>query len=438
MKSIIKLLVFTIFSISVEQVVFAQDADKTVTLIVTGSGKTLELATKIALRTAIEQAFGIFISSKTEILNDNLISEELVSVANGHIQKYETISEIQIPDEGFTISVKATVSVTKLTSFAVSRGLEVEFKGGLFAFNINQQILNEKNEIIAIEDLSRVVRTLSESSFDYTIKVSDPIAVNADNEKWNIPLEVSVFANQNMKSMASYMLETLRGLSLSNDEANNYIKLGKIVYPVSFAADHMNYSYLLLRKEESIKKLLASIYYFNFAIQNFKIDNGFEKFPIDKFTKDLVINDKKFSPFILKVGACMQFEKYSRGSVFFNAYSSDGYQQISFSTTPLLDWKIWERISRQWRGCGYGWSEYYIGYDFRAYSTRYPYGDFFDNNFRFVKQLSSKFIDGQSGLVISFDEISTGKEIVNIKLNEFRTLAEINKISGYKVVQFSE
>jgi len=103
-----------------------------------------------------------------------------------------------------------------------------------------------------------------------------------------------------------------------------------------------------------------------------------------------------------------------------------------------LDWKIWERISRQWRGCGYGWSEYYIGYDFRAYSTRYPYGDFFDNNFRFVKQLSSKFIDGQSGLVISFDEISTGKEIVNIKLNEFRTLAEINKISGYKVVQFSE
>jgi hypothetical protein len=67
----------------------AQDADKTVTLVVSGSGKTQDEAKQNALRSAIEQAFGTFISSKTEILNDSLVKDEIVSVANGNIQKFE-------------------------------------------------------------------------------------------------------------------------------------------------------------------------------------------------------------------------------------------------------------------------------------------------------------------------------------------------------------
>ena len=42
--------------------------DKTVTLTVSGTAKTIEESKLNALRSAIEQAFGAFISSKTEIL----------------------------------------------------------------------------------------------------------------------------------------------------------------------------------------------------------------------------------------------------------------------------------------------------------------------------------------------------------------------------------
>jgi hypothetical protein len=49
----------------------AQD-DKTLTLVVSGQGKTQDEAKQVALRSTIEQAFGTFISSKTKILNDNL------------------------------------------------------------------------------------------------------------------------------------------------------------------------------------------------------------------------------------------------------------------------------------------------------------------------------------------------------------------------------
>ena len=72
---------------------FAQD-DQTVTLTVSGQGETLEDAKQNALRSAIEQAFGAFISSKTEILNDDLVKDEIVMISNGNIQDFEIISEI--------------------------------------------------------------------------------------------------------------------------------------------------------------------------------------------------------------------------------------------------------------------------------------------------------------------------------------------------------
>ena len=57
-------------------------SNKTTTIVVTGQGKTKYEAQQNALRNAIEQAFGAFISSKTEVLNDSLVKDEIVSVSN--------------------------------------------------------------------------------------------------------------------------------------------------------------------------------------------------------------------------------------------------------------------------------------------------------------------------------------------------------------------
>ena len=61
----------------------------TVTLTVVGSGKTIEEAKTNALRSAIEQAYGVFVSSNTEILNDELIKDEIVSISSGNIKEFK-------------------------------------------------------------------------------------------------------------------------------------------------------------------------------------------------------------------------------------------------------------------------------------------------------------------------------------------------------------
>ena len=130
MKAILRIIFIANLLVFSQQIVFAQDADKTITLVVSGQGKTQDEAKQNALRSAIEQAFGTFISSKTEILNDNLVKDEIVSVANGNIQKFEVISEVQIPNGDYVTSLKATVSVTKLISFVEKKGGVIVVKKG--------------------------------------------------------------------------------------------------------------------------------------------------------------------------------------------------------------------------------------------------------------------------------------------------------------------
>jgi len=219
-----------IMSLALSINAYAQQDDQTVTLTVSGQGETMEEAKTNALRSAIEQAFGTFISSKTEILNDELVKDEIVSVANGNIQKFEIISEVQIPDGGYAITLKATVSVSKLTSFVVSKGVVVEFKGGLFAFNINQQILNETNEAKAIDEIINITLSILNKSFYGTISPEEPLLVKGSTYK--LPFEIEIRANENINTAVKYFNDNINKLALTKTQRNDYIKLNKPVYEI--------------------------------------------------------------------------------------------------------------------------------------------------------------------------------------------------------------
>lgn len=446
-----KQLIFIVsFALSINA--YAQD-DKTVTLVASGQGKTQDEAKQNALRSAIEQAFGTFISSKTEILNDNLVKDEIVSVANGNIQKFEIISEVQIPNGGYATSLKATVSVTKLISFVESKGVTIEFKGSLFAYNVNQQILNEKNEIKAIEDLCNVITKLSDASFEYSIKASDPVAVNASNDKWRIPMYISVSANNNLFSIATYINQTLKGLSLSIDEANNYIKLGKMVYPISFAANEKKCNYILLRTEKGVSNLISQLYYFNHSIQNFKISNGLSEWKIIDYPNNLkYIYDYGFRIFIKRGNNGSDYNAYCKSSVFYthchNQFNCNVGRELELQEVndgncgfrPILDYSQWIKKTTKWNGTSYA---NLTGVDINNFQTELTINEsnvgrwntadyYFVDQFSFVKKFNN-IINHQTGVIISFIGIKPKDEIVRFYLEDIKSLEEINKISEYKV-----
>ena len=226
---------------------FAQES--TVTLKTTGSAETKEKAVQYALRSAIEQAFGAFISSNTEILNDELVADEITSVASGNIEKYDILSEtVNEAGNSWFVTTNVIVSVGKLTEFVQAQGVEVEIKGGMYAINIKQQQLNEESEYISILNFYKVFHDQMLNAFDYTLDVGSPTEENItktyqrssnSNQKttgqnWNISMDVTTKTNDNMAFCETLLYSTLEGLSMTDEEVKNYKSLGKEVHALSF------------------------------------------------------------------------------------------------------------------------------------------------------------------------------------------------------------
>ena len=416
----------------------AQDADKTVTITVSGSGKTQEEAKQTALRSAIEQAFGTFISSNTEILNDKLVKDEMVSVSNGNIQEYNVISEVQTPDGNWSNTVKAIVSINKLTSFCESKGVNVEFKGALFTLNVKQQILNEQNEIIAIRNMCKVIKEIIFKSFNYELKVSEPVSLNNDNKNWKIGLQVNVKPNQNFKLISQYFVNTLKGISLSNSEIENYLNLNKSVYDIAVSTLNLENSerennVFYLRSKECIIEILELTNDFRHGIVNFKLTNGIETLYGDKIIQELKeqynsdfksaviqyhepkINDENFRPLFTNIFEHIHMPQ----SLFYikcqSHYYDDRYFNFYLNSKSDFDEKAYS---------------FYSNFSTRDINKKYCNFLDFLSRISYIRDHRLKNFN----LVLSFYEID--KEDNNnivISLSDKRTLDELNKITEYKV-----
>jgi hypothetical protein len=275
MKSIIQILsiicAFAFFTTA-----NAQDESKNVTITVSGSGKTVDDAKQSALRSAIEQAYGAFISSKTEILNDQVVADQMASVSSGNIQSYDMLNESQLPDGTWGVTLKALVSISKLTSFVEAKGIAIEIKGGMFALNIKQQLLNEQGEIKALYEMVGLLHEPMQTSFDYVIKSSDPKSLDAESKNWEIPLVVTATTNENIDFCANYCIKTLAALSLSSEEAETYRSLNKVVFPVviNYSGVEKNF---YLRKKRSIKALNTLMKQWEFYTRLFTVQSGMDE-----------------------------------------------------------------------------------------------------------------------------------------------------------------
>ncbi len=227
--------------------IFAQEV-KDVTLTEIGVGKTKDDAFHNALRNAVEKAFGTFISSNTTILNDALVKDEIVSVTNGNIKKFEMLSETQMPDGSYTSVVKATVSVSKLTTFCENKGVTVEFKGALFAANIKIQEMNKTNEESVIHNLCYVLDKMADKAFDFSIEASDPVSFQ---NNWKVPLKIVAKANKNMTDFEKLFSNVIAGISLSKSDVETYEKQKTQIFSIQ-----LNGNKYYLRSRSSIPSLL--------------------------------------------------------------------------------------------------------------------------------------------------------------------------------------
>ncbi|MBR5698453.1 MAG: LPP20 family lipoprotein [Prevotella sp.] len=195
--------------------------DKTISLVTSGTGNTREEAIRNALRNAIEQAFGTFVSANTEVLNDDLIKDEIVTVSSGNIKSYRELSVSQLSSGLYDVTVQAVVSIDQLTKFAQSKGMQAELAGASFMMNMKMRELNKKNEDAAINHMIEKTKAIARNGlFDYKLEIGEPQLTS--NSNYAVKITILFCENENTKAFYSTIYDTFKALSMNKTEIAEY------------------------------------------------------------------------------------------------------------------------------------------------------------------------------------------------------------------------
>ena len=217
------------------------ETSKTVKLVVSGEGETKEEAVKVALRSAIEQAFGTFVSSNTDVLNDDIVKDEIATVSSGNIQGYKELSTTNLGSIK-VVNIEAVVSIDKLVSFTASKGMKTELAGATFAMNMKMKELNKKNEMTAITNLYKQLSILGGEShlFDYELITSEPYQVNSN--LYGIDVTIKTTPNKNAVTFYNIYKKTLSSLAIKPNEINEFKKSKIDIHSYDVGFNVYNYS----------------------------------------------------------------------------------------------------------------------------------------------------------------------------------------------------
>lgn len=136
--------------------------DNRITVEADGTGSTKMEALKSAWENAVRQAVGMYMTSKTEMLNDNL-TEELAAYSRGQVNSYKTLSESQ--NNGiWTIKIQANIDRDIMQeTVKASKSQNIQIDGSNLAAQMQSQ--NNKNQ-----DAKDVIRVGDMLNFQEALK----------------------------------------------------------------------------------------------------------------------------------------------------------------------------------------------------------------------------------------------------------------------------
>ena len=212
--------------------VFSKQKDE-ITLTVSADGTSKEEAINSALCNALRQTYQSFVSTNTTLIDRKVAKKEIVTITNGNIKNYEEIAFNAMPNGKIFVTLKATVCISKLISYAQSEGAETEFAGATLGMNMKMIELNKKNELTAIEHLMQQLDLMAENYnlFDLNLNISEP-ELSKDKKNFLVGGRINLVYNQNTQNYFDVLYNTLISLSMSDEEQAEYANLNIDYYEI--------------------------------------------------------------------------------------------------------------------------------------------------------------------------------------------------------------
>ena len=145
-------------------------------------GATLDEATQGALRTAVEQGVGVFVTSRVRVENDELIEDKILALSNGYIHSYRVV-ETKERGGQVLVRVVAEVGMHQIRESLEAVGVEVALSGELVLRQAALQAEQREDEIQVLSSLF-YDDVQKPSVFDYSLKIDPPLRKSIDCDAW--------------------------------------------------------------------------------------------------------------------------------------------------------------------------------------------------------------------------------------------------------------
>lgn len=245
-----------------------------VTLTVTGDGTTKQEAVNNALRSAVEQTYGVFVSSNTQILNDEIVKDEIATITSGNIKKYKELNSLAIQKDRVEVTLLVTVSISNLINYAQSKGASVDFAGNVLANNMNLLKVNTKNERIAINNAIDFIAANIDNCYDKKLDISTPKVNDYDGNVY-LPIILYYEPNKNLNKLIKYfsdLLKYLNGVSKSQQiTSKRYHLTWAFLKGKYYEKEEQEETYYLLNDVWEYTSKLNDVfknYFLNFSIKD--------------------------------------------------------------------------------------------------------------------------------------------------------------------------
>jgi hypothetical protein len=264
----------------------AQNDSKNLVLIYRDIGETFIDAKKRVIHDC-----GFFFSSKllkTNCFDEKKFLEDRVCHYIDSLNCTEIIS-LDSSSYGVSVIMKIKIPVYLISSFIKNECLEVSL-GEHSIFQLEMENITEYEEEKIEDEIMNLHNWLMPKSFNYNLNIGNKIDLDNNKSSWNVPLDVTVTANDSMMNYLENFIKELEIISIKENELKKNISYG--MFPNLVIINFKNKTHqFLLRSKNSLFFLEKFLEQFDKYVSNFEIINnidtihGFSSEFIPKYSK---------------------------------------------------------------------------------------------------------------------------------------------------------
>jgi len=212
-KYSIIMVMISLFVISMSMV-YADEPERIEKVVVSGIGIDMDKAKQNAIRNAVEQVIGSYISSDTIVQNSTLLKDEVLSYSGGYVKDMKILFQEKNDDSLYSVKIEANVISTKLKRKLESLNIVTKKMEGESLFG--EAVSKIENQTAGQKLLDKIISKYPQAAYMFEIGKPQILSTDPGTGRAKVIIPLSIQWDQAFLSELKDVLSKLATVELKS------------------------------------------------------------------------------------------------------------------------------------------------------------------------------------------------------------------------------